>query len=70
MLDQMLITAISLQEDALAEATAAGEEDETIPELGLDKKKKKKKKREVNCQAILQLHIQQASIVFHDVHRA
>ena len=44
----MLITAILLQEDALAEATAAGEEDETIPELGLDKKKKKKKKREVN----------------------
>lgn len=41
----------TLQEEALAEATAGGEEDEeAIPELGLglDKKKKKKKKREVS----------------------
>lgn len=39
-----------LQEDAFAEATAGGaEEEEAIPELGLDKKKKKKKKREVSC---------------------
>ncbi len=39
-----------LQEDAFAEATAGGaEEEEVIPELGLDKKKKKKKKREVSC---------------------
>ena len=40
-----------LQEEALAEATAGGEEDEeAVPELGLglDKKKKKKKKREVS----------------------
>jgi len=37
-----------LQEDAFAEATAGGaEEEEVIPELGLDKKKKKKKRREV-----------------------
>lgn len=40
-----------MQEEALAEATAGGEEDdEVVPELGLglDKKKKKKKKREVS----------------------
>ena len=40
-----------MQEEALAEATAGGEEDEeAVPELGLglDKKKKKKKKREAS----------------------
>jgi len=50
-----------LQEDAFAEATAGGaEEEEVIPELGLDKKKKKKKKREVSCWqflAVAVLHI-------------
>ena len=46
-----------LQEDAFAEATAgAAEEEEVIPELGLDKKKKKKKKREVSCRRISLLH--------------
>ncbi len=53
-----------LQEDAFAEATAGGaEEEEVIPELGLDKKKKKKKKREVSCRhslAVTVLHISAA----------
>ena len=45
-----------LQEDALAEATAGGEEEtDIIPELGLDKKKKKKKKREVHWLSLLLL---------------
>ena len=46
----MNVVCALLQEDAFAEATAGGaEEEEVIPELGLDKKKKKKKKREVSC---------------------
>ncbi len=47
---KLAIYKLVLQEDAFAEATAGAEEEEIIPELGLDKKKKKKKKREVSCQ--------------------